>query len=266
MIQSKLIVPTLLGVLAAAPLSANAADINVAGDQVYAQWSNPVFVGQLIDALTRQPIGVVDTQPTAVYDLGGSTAGSSATLTWGDFPDNPTPPPPSSTLTFNGNRIPTDGTKGSTAFELGTIAYTNGTSLNGSQIYGATLDLYANDPSLGLVSLGSEFVALTATVNEDGASDGQNADFANFAGTSTSFNVFEGATATGALWGTIVGDPQFVPSFVTIDNTGAGFLGADTAPGLPEPGVWSMMLLGVAAVGGGLRMARSKTDRAFGAA
>jgi hypothetical protein len=227
---------------------------SVGGDRIYAQWENPVTHGSLLDAVTRLPYGgsSVDTTATAVYDLGGPPS-ATATLSWGDFPGATSPPPPNSTVTFTGNIIPDDGTKGTTPFSLGSVSYTNGTSENGTQIFGATLDFYA-DAGGNLIPIGSDFVALTATVN-DGDTDAQNADYVNFAGLPLSFNVYEGDTASGQLNGVIVGDPMAHLTSFTLDpgQDANGFIGNDAPAPVPEPSGWAMMLAGLFGVGAVLR-------------
>ncbi len=230
---------------------------SVGGDTIFAQWENPVFIGDLIDGAT----GTVyqghpqDWTSTAVYDLGGSLPANSVTLTWGANPGATSPPPAFSSLTFTGDVIPDDGSKGSTPFNLGSIAYSNGTSQNGTGIFGATLVFYARSGANN-IPIGSDFVALSATLND--GTDAQNADYLNFQGTNASFNVYEGATATGQLQGVIVGDPHTHVLSVTLDpGQGAnGFIGNNVPGAVPEPASWAMMLIGLGGLGGMIRVRR----------
>ena len=114
----------------------------------------------------------------------------------------------------------------SEVFPIGSFNYTNGSSVNGSEIFGATLVLYAVDPTLGNIPIGSVDFKFTATVNDGTAV--QNADYLNVEGISTSFNVLEGDSASASLYGIIDG---FEPEYFQLDpgQTGGGFIG-DSLP------------------------------------
>jgi hypothetical protein len=220
---------------------------SIAGDPVFGQWVSPVFVGSLLDGKTGAvfPPGVVNTSGTAVYGLGSASPSSSTTIFWGSNP-SPGTAPPSSSITFTGNpSIP--ATKGTANFPIGSFSFTNGTSINGSEIFGATLALYAKAIT-GNIPIGSIAFTFTATVNDGTAP--QNADYLNVAGIKSSFNVLEGATTSASLFGTIVGDPIFVPQFFQLDpNQTGGFIGnSPPAPNTPLPASWVMMLTGLGAI------------------
>ncbi len=119
--------------------------------------------------------------------------------------------------------------------------------MNGSEIFGATLVLYAVDPTLGNIPIGSVDFEFTATVNDGTAA--QNADYLNVEGISTSFNVLEGDSASASLYGII---DDFEPAYFQLDpgQTG-GFIG-DSLPSpssVPEPSTWAMMLIGFGGLG-----------------
>ena len=152
-------------------------------------------------------------------------------------------------MTFTGDpQIP--ATKGTVPFQLGSISYTNGTSNLGTGLFGATLVLYAHDALLGNVPIGSLDFSFTGTVN-DGKTAAQNADYLNIQGVSQSFNVYEGATATGGVSGEIVGDPMVTDLFFTLDNQDAnGFLGTNSpAPAAPLPATLPLFASGLGAMG-----------------
>jgi hypothetical protein len=219
----------------------------LAGDQVYSQWEDPVFVGTLLDGATGlvYPPGTVDTSTSASYSLGSATPGSPTTITWGANTCSPCTAPISSSVAFTGDVIPAG--YDSEVFPIGSFNYTNGSSVNGSEIFGATLVLYAVDPTLGNIPIGSVDFKFTATVNDGTAA--QNADYLNVEGISTSFNVLEGASASASLYGIIDG---FEPAYFQLDpgQTG-GFIG-DSLPApssVPEPSTWVMMIAGFAGLG-----------------
>ena len=220
----------------------------LAGDQVYGQWEDPVFVGTLLDGATGlvYPPGTVDTSTSASYSLGGATPGSPTTITWGANTCSPCTAPISSSATFTGDVIPAG--YDSEVFPIGSFNYTNGSSVNGSEIFGATLVLYAVDPTLGNIPIGSVDFKFTATVNDGTAV--QNADYLNVEGISTSFNVLEGDSASASLYGIIDG---FEPEYFQLDpgQTGGGFIG-DSLPApssVPEPSTWAMMIVGFGGLG-----------------
>jgi hypothetical protein len=244
---------------ACAPTGAGAIVIgseSVVGDRIVGQWELPVLTGVLIDAATRGPYppGLVDDSGSAVYSLGATTPSSSTTLTWGDYPDAPTSTIPSSSITFTGNSsIP--ASKGTTDFSVGSFSYTNGTSLNGSEIFGATLVLYAVGLD-GNIPIGSINFVINSTVND--GNNVQNADWLQVEGVTNTFQAYEGATLSGALNGIIVGDPSFIPHNFALDpgQEANGFLGGATGS-VPEPSTWAMMALGFAGLGfAGFRRAR----------
>ena len=177
--------------------------------------------------------------------MGSATPGSPTTITWGANTCSPCTAPISSSVAFTGDVIPAG--YASEVFPIGSFNYTNGTSLNGTEIFGATLVLYAVDPTLGNIPIGSVDFKFTATVNDGTAA--QNADYLNVEGITTSFNVLEGDSASASLYGIIDG---FEPEYFQLDpgQTG-GFIG-DSLPSpssVPELSTWAMMGLGFAVLG-----------------
>jgi hypothetical protein len=234
-------------ILVGASFPANAITIGsaVAGDPVLAQWELPVTTGTLLDGATHLPYppGVVDVSGTADYNLGTTTPASSATVTWGtpvagSFPNS---------ITFTGNPL-IPASKGTVDFPIGGFSYTNGSTTHDSEIFGATLVLYAHAAD-GNIPLGSIDFLFQQTFNDGTAY--QNADWLQVQGVSNTFQALEGATLTGSLNGLIIGDPQFVPYFFSLDpgqNGVNGFLGGPTGA-VPEPSTWAMMLIGFAGIG-----------------
>jgi hypothetical protein len=225
---------------------------SVEGDTIFAQWQDPVFIGEILDAATGLPFfaKVQDWSATAVYDLGSAGPAQTTTLTWGDLPGGT--PPVFSSLTFTGGVIPFSPTKNVDPFSLGSISYTNGTSNVGTGIFGATLVFYAND-GVNDIPIGSDFVALTSTVND--GTQAQNADWVNFQNAGVSFNIYEGAAASAQLMGVIKGDPHTLVTGVTLDpgQGGNGFIGNSLPAGAPEPAGWAMLLVGLGGLGALLR-------------
>lgn len=226
----------------------SASAVTIVGDPIYAQWENPVTTGTVLDGATGKVYTVWTDPSTAVFNLGASSPSASTTIQSGA--SSATPPPPTySSVTFTGNpQIP--ATKGTVPFQLGSISYTNGTSNLGTGLFGATLVLYAHDALLGNVPIGSLNFSFTGTVND--GSQAQNADYLNIQGVSQSFNVYEGATATGGISGEIVGDPMVTDLFFTLDlNQDAdGFLGTNSpAPAAPLPTTLPLLASGLGAMG-----------------
>jgi len=149
-----------------------------------------------------------------------------------------------------------------TPHAIGSISFTNGTFNNGTEIFGATLVLYAHNGSLGNIPIGSLDFRFTGTIN-DGTMV-QNADYLNVQGISNSFNAFEGDTLTGAINGIIIGDPQSAHLFFTLDPNqgGNGFLGPNLpAPAsTPLPSTWTMMLIGLVGLGFGAYRRQKQSD------
>jgi hypothetical protein len=115
-------------------------------------------------------------------------------------------------------------------------------------IFGATLELYAHDLSLGNIPIGSIYFTFYQTINDGNAA--QNADGLFAPGATNSLFVYEGATVTGGHEGLIIGHPTIVAHyfFLPPGDDVNGFLG-NPVNGVPEPATWALMAVGFAALG-----------------
>lgn len=196
---------------------------------ISANFSNPVLAGNILN-----PAGMPvfqDNSATAVYSIINS--GSMAELFSGDNNGGNGSP---SEIVFVGNSFSNVGPN--VEFELGTITYSNGTSQIASSLFGATLTLSVQG-NPAIISIGTNF-GLVTTQN-GGISPSLDADFLSFpAPLSVNFHIFEGASGTATVFGTIVGDPELQLTQIQLgaDQSGNGFLTT-----VPEPG--SLLLLGV---------------------
>ncbi len=186
-----------------------------------------------------------------------------SSLLWGDYPPGygVSPEDSFSQLTFFGAPTPADT---STAFQIGTITYLNGTSQLNSQIFAATLSFYDNSVSQANY-LGTDMLYINTTENYN-VSIEQDADWINICGNYSSicdsrveaYEDSEGGTGvTVNLFGEFVGDPrldltsvQLAPGQSTTTN---GFIGEGPQMSVAEPAAWTMMLLGFGLIGGALR-------------
>lgn len=213
-------------------------------------FSAPVLTGNVINV--DGSLGAMNNSGTAITTLTSDAQGNS-TLSWGDGD--------ASTLEFlNGHGVlPGGGSLGDfgpvvsgQTFHLGTIIYHNSSNSLPSLIFGAQLTLGTGGVATPLV----ENVNIFTTANT-GLSAARDSDFVTFGGLGSSFNVYEGATSSIELNGTIVGDPMMTFDFFQISPvaTGAGFVGSGVG-GIPEPTTWALTLLGFFSLGGALRVRR----------
>ena len=235
---------------------------------IQGQWMNPVLSGSLIDGATGA-ITFHDNTTTAACNLSPCPlapvttlpGGGGAVVAWGDGRSAER----TSVVRFTGASF--TNVAPDTLFELGTLAYTNGTSDLDSLIFGATLTLTALLTSMEAVDPYVVQLALVTTNNT--GTTAQNADFIDFRnslGTTqpVTFNVFEGATATAILSGKIIGDPMLFATQITIapGSQGSGFIGSGVplAVAVPEPSTWWLCLAGLAL----LKPLRIRAGRAGG--
>jgi hypothetical protein len=248
------------------------------GGTIVGVFSNPVLIGNLLNNPTVGVTTYEDDTGTAVYcfyagPCSGSTGGTSgSTLSWGVPPDGSTVPVNQSfsQLTFTGAVVPSIP---GGPYQVGTISYINGTSENGSEIFGATLSFYLNSTSGEF--LGSDNVIISATVNQNsglGLTLDQlqtDADYINICGPASdicgssleAFEDSEGGTGvaanlTGTIDGLVLNGISLVPGQ---DPNTSGSIGNLPALGsVPEPSAFILM---VTAAAFGVALARRETLR-----
>lgn len=223
---------------------------SITGNFIVGQWSNPIFRGCTADAVNRSALSCSDNTTSAVYSIanatttGGPLAKSVLTEGANLSPQPGDPPISSSVVTFIGGTIP--ASRETVPFVIGSIAFTNGTSFDDTGIYGATLNLFASN-GFAAVFIGSETVQFNTTFNT--GTNAQNADYLTFSGLAgLSFEVYEQATASGSLFGLVIGDPETTLTGLTIDpgQSQNGFIGTDAPLPLPTPEPATVALIGSA--------------------
>ena len=240
------------------------------GGTIVGVFSNPVVIGNLLNDPTVGVTTYQDDTGTAVYcfyagPCSGTGGSSGSVLSWGTSPVGGTVPlnQSFSQLTFTGATVPQiPGGR----YSVGTITYINGTSENGSEIFGATLSFYLNSTSGEF--LGSDNVIISATVNQNSGTGltidqlQTDADYINICGPASdicasSLEAFEdsegGVGVSADLTGTIDG---LVLNQITLspgqDPNTSGSIGNLPALGqVPEPSSWALMAT-VAALGAAL--------------
>jgi hypothetical protein len=238
-------------------LAGTQASASVIGDYITGEFVDPILMGCIEDAATLAPTCMDDTS-TAVYSINNATPSGgplkTSSIMWGDYPGGPAGNIPFSTIAFTGGFIPPTG--GVLPFSIGAISYTNGTSETTSDVFGATLNLYASN-GRSTVFIGSELVAFNATLND--GTDAQDADYLTFSGLpGESFNVFEGGTLHGHLNGKVIGDPNAVLTGLSLSGgqSANGFIGNDPTFAVPEPTTLGLLGLTFAGIGVGFAARR----------
>jgi hypothetical protein len=246
--------------LSPALLAPPAAALGVYSGTVTGTFTNLQTTGPFIN--TDGTIGQDTNGADAFYSGGGTSA-----ISWGD--PGGQPGFTSSTLSFTGDSFfeqrsfdPEDDAVGQ-IFKIGTLTYYNGTSVTGTLLYGADLDLeVGNATKLGeggvqnVIDIGGVDLSLgfLSTVNTN-TTPARDADFLTFNDLGATFNVVEGGTATIDIYAEIVGDPQMFYDHIQ-DPTGDGFIGNGIGGGVPEPASWALMIAGFGGVGAVLRRRR----------
>jgi hypothetical protein len=198
-------------------------------------FSNPVLTGYVIDLQGNHV--PLDNTTTAVYTGIGTNS-----ITWGQaFPGFP-----DSILTFTGKSF--SGVTPGQVFDLGTVTYFNGTNLNDTFIFGATLTLSVNSTLGGSIDPAVSNLGFIATQNRQPPPNTLkvDADFITFDVFPVTFNVFEGASASADLFGMIVGDPSLTITGIQLNpgQENNGFIGQGQ-PSIPDTGS-TLCLLGLA--------------------
>jgi hypothetical protein len=217
---------------------------------IQGSFGDPVLSGNII-SLSRLPV-FQDNTATAFYTTNYDSATNAASLTWGTGAFTI----PSSILVFQGAAF--SGVAPGQEFALGTLSYTNGTSNLNSLIFGATLTMQVGDGLGGVLPITAAVssVSIYTTVN-GGVSAFLDADSVTLSPSTTFYNVYEGASATAILYGSIIGDPELHFNSIALapNQGGNGFL-SPGLPALPEPSGLSLAALAVAAVLGRRRFRR----------
>lgn len=204
---------------------------------IHGVFSHPVLAGTLLD-LARRPV-FLDNSKTAVSSIVNGP--STAEVISGDNNGGYGAP---STIIFTGSTF--RNVAPGQEFNLGTVAYFNGTSTLSSLLFGATLTLSVlEDPSISALTTQMGIV----TTANGGFSPVLDADYLRFPPLSLAFHVYEGAGATGILRGSILGDPQLVlTNIVLAPGQTNGFLAT-----VPEPSPLLLLAAGGLALGIALR-------------
>jgi hypothetical protein len=193
-------------------------------DVISGVFSNPVLLGSLLNDPNVGDLLSQNDSATAA----DSTSNHGSTLSWGSSATLP-PAQAFSQLTFVGNA---PSATPHAPFQVGTINYLNGSSDNGTGIFGATLSFYLDGDLLG-----SDNVIISTTENHftgtglTPAQLAEDADYINICGNNSSIcgnslEAFEdsegGVGVTANLMGTLVGDPTLNLTAITVSANQAG--------------------------------------------
>ncbi len=202
-------------------------------------FQNPVLTGNVV--AIDGSLTPFDNTATAV-----TTGFASSNVTWGASTTGGT----FSHLLFLGDSF--SNVAAGDTFHLGTIIFSNGTSDLNTLIFGAQLNLSTGGVTDDHVS----DLNIVTTANT-GLSLARDADFIGFSDFASTFNVYEGRTASIELFGKIVGDPQLNFDFIQISavTSGDGFIGHGVGS-VPEASTWALMLVGFGGLGAALRSRR----------
>ncbi|MCX6592121.1 MAG: choice-of-anchor K domain-containing protein [Acidobacteria bacterium] len=213
-------------------------------------FSDPITSGYVWGAGGRESV-LTDNASSAVFSGFWGVAGTTAVAKWGNYPIADFPLPDGvdqeSTLQFDGVEFE-DVIGDQTIFKIGSITFTNGTSVINSLLFGGTLTITPVDFGWGYLS-DPLVIPFSIETTRNVGSPEFNADFVVFEtelGKVGAF-VYEGASATFNIYAKIVGDPQTSFQGLQIDRNslGNGFVGG--ASPVPEPA--SLWLAGAALAG-----------------
>ena len=180
---------------------------------INAHFENPTLSGNILN-----PTTYYNNTSSASYSASGG--GATSTFRWGSSGY--------SSLNFFANQdvqVNSDD-----IFSFGTITYYNGTSELNSLVFGVNLVLeFVGSPNVDTLTIP---ISIATTSNIGDAES--NADYISF-GSSVplSFFVYEGLGATANLMGAIVGDPYFVPSDITVNESFTLYSGPDPQGSVP---------------------------------
>ena len=233
--RTRFVIPALSIFLLTSTVYAGAVSGTVIG-----QWSNPVLTGNLIDSTGQ--VQFFDNTATAQFNIVNSPDGSAGSaLSYGINTQGGGQP--FSVLTFFGATL--SGVPSNTPVSLGRLTFLNGTSDLNSLIFGAKLTLTVkNDPTVDPLVANASIV----TTQNTGYDPNFDADFFYFDVLfPTTFNVFEGNSATVDIYGQFVGDPQIeITSVQLVPGETGGFIGNGIPEPIPEPATALITMTGLA--------------------
>jgi len=228
-VSGKTIVSAMIGIALWAAAIAHASPF-------YSGTTTGIFSAPILSGINIETDGSL----TFLDNTGTAVISGVGTNTFNSGAGDPPPPPNHTTLQFSG--VAFSGIAPDEVFKLGTLSYTNGSSFVDSVAFGVTLTIAVDGSSVAIDPSVAQ-LTLLATVN-GGVDPFLDADFVTFDVLPLAFHVFEGATATADLFGSIHGDPHLVISGISLPDGQPGFLAS-----VPEPGTYALVLTGLGLLG-----------------